>query len=345
MAVNPPRLVSGLVDAARTLLDGTAESTFTAIVTSTGALTAAMATLALVLLGVNIIVQYRPFHPGQVLVIAIKLVAIAWIGLRWGQFSAISGTVELAMDRIGSAVLTNFDGSAPGGGAIETTLAGAIDDFISKTTDASAVALDRLGNFAAALMSVFVMVLLSIIGGMVGLALIFAKVMVTVYLSLAPIFIALWIFDATKDYFHRWLQSTVTYMLYPLVIATVLGGIVRFISNYLDIIANNPDDSTIMGFIPFITALLIMVVVVAFIPYIVNSLAGTLSAPGPGAAALVARQMGRNTLSAANSTVSAARVAQGGVRTGVQTAARAANATVTGAKSLATRIAERSARF
>jgi type IV secretion system protein VirB6 len=346
MTVNPPRLVSGLVDAADGMLDGVAESTFTTIITAAGTTTAAMATLALVLLGVNIIVQYRPFHPGQVLVVAIKLVAIAWIGLKWNQFSAIAGAVETAMNTIGAVILGGFDGTGggTGGGTVQATLATSIDAFISRFSAASGKALEPLSYYTGALMSILVMVLLSIIGGMVGLALIFAKVMVTVYLSLAPVFIALWIFDATKDYFHRWLQSTVTYMLYPLVIATVLGGIIRLVSKYLTDISANPGAS-VAEFIPFITALLIMVVVVAFIPYIVNSLAGSLSAPGPGAAALAARQMVSNTRGAANFMFSSERRAQSGERTRVQAGPRDTNATGTGAKSLAARIAERSARF
>lgn len=327
-------LVSGLVDSADGMLTDVAQSTFTTIVGATGDTVAAMATLALVLVGVNIMVQYRPFHPGQVLVLAIKLVAISWIGLKWGEFYKIAGAVETAMNSIGGAVLGGFSG-AGGGGDVSNTLASSVDDFISEFSTSANNALEPLSWMAGALMSVVVTILLAIIGCAVGLALIFAKVMVTVYLSLAPIFIALWIFDATKDYFHRWFQSTVTYMLYPVVIATVLGGIVRLVSAYIATLSTSVTGS-ISEFIPFIAALLVMIVVVVLIPYIVNSLAGSFAAPGPGAAAFIASRMARNTSAAARSQP---------VQAGVQKAREYGNLAAAGAKSLATRVAERTSRY
>ena len=327
-------LISHMVDNANGMLDDVAASTFTTIVTAAGATIAAMATLAIVLVGINIVVQYRPFHPGQVLVILIKLVAITAIGLKWGEFYKIASAVESAMNAIGTSVLGGFSGGG-GGGSVETSLAQSVDDFIDKFSITANTALEPLSWMAGALMSVLVTILLALIGCAIGLALIFAKVMITVYLSLAPLFIAMWMFDATKDYFHRWLQSIVTYMLYPVVIATVLGGVVRFVSNYVEDLSVSPT-GTIAEFIPFIAALLVMIVVVAFIPFIVNSLSGTIAAPGPGMAGLTGARMVGNAKAAEQSPVAQATTAKDREYGGL---AR------DGAKSLASRIAARSARF
>ena len=326
-------LISHMVDNANGMLDDVASSTFNTIVSAAGTTIAAMATLAIVLAGINIIVQYRPFHPGQVLVILIKLVAITAIGLKWGEFYKIASAVESAMNAIGATVLGSFTGG--GGGSVETSLAQSVDDFIDTFSVTANTALEPLSWMAGALMSVLVTILLALIGCAVGLSLIFAKVMITVYLSLAPIFIALWIFDATKDYFHRWLQSTVTYMLYPVVIATVLGGVVRFVSNYIEDLSVSPT-GTIAEFIPFIAALLVMIVVVAFIPFIVNSLSGTIAAPGPGLAGLTGARMVGNARAATQTPI-----AQGAAAKAREYASLAQE----GGKSLATRIAARSARF
>ena len=326
-------LISGLVDSADGMLDSVASSTFGTIVTAAGTTIAAMATLAIVLTGINIIVQYRPFHPGQVLVILIKLVAITAIGLKWGEFYKIASAVESAMNGIGSTILGSFSGG--GGGDVSNTLAESVDRFISDFSNTANTALEPLSWMAGALMSVLVTILLALIGCAVGLALIFSKVMITVYLSLAPIFIALWMFDATKDYFHRWLQSTVTYMLYPVVIATVLGGVVRLVKNYIDDLSASPT-GTIAEFIPFIAALLVMIVVVAFIPFIVNSLSGTIAAPGPGMAGLTGARMVGNARAATQTPIAQKTAA---------TAREYANLAQEGGKSLATRIAARSARF
>ena len=36
-----------------------------------------------------------------------------------------------------------------------------------------------------------------------------------------PIMIALSLFDATKDFFHRWVSTTISYAFYPIVIAAI----------------------------------------------------------------------------------------------------------------------------
>lgn len=47
------------------------------------------------------------------------------------------------------------------------------------------------------------LILLNLLGFMTGIVLIVAKMMLTLMLGLVPIMIALSLFDATKDFFHR----------------------------------------------------------------------------------------------------------------------------------------------
>jgi glycine betaine/proline transport system ATP-binding protein len=68
---------------------------------------------------------------------------------------------------------------------------------------------------------------------MTGIVLIFAKMMLTLMLGLAPIMIALSLFDATKDFFHRWVSTTISYAFYPIVIAAMFSTVVGMANSLL----------------------------------------------------------------------------------------------------------------
>ena len=108
-------------------------------------------------------------------------------------------------------------------------------------------------------MSVIITFSLGSIAALAALLLIFGQVMVTIYLGIAPIFIALRMFEATKDYFNRWLQGAVSYMLYPLVTAVMLGGLIRIVMGYMETLNSSLTES-VSDFTPFIACLIIMAV-------------------------------------------------------------------------------------
>lgn len=275
-------VVTLLVDSAQGQLDGIAGGAFGDIVGVAGNTVTAMATLAVVMLGLNMVLQFRPMPAGGILVTLIKLVVIATIGLQWDQFNIIASAVESAMDSLAGAILAGYD---MGGGAVSNSLAGAVDLVLSQISEAANVALQPMGWMGGAMFSVILAVGLSAVGALVGIILIFAKVMVTVFISIAPIFIAMSIFDTTKDYFNRWLQSTISYMLYPVVIAAVLGGMVRLVRAFIDNLSVVAVGDSIAAFVPFLVALLILGVVVVLIPSIVSGLSGNFQFTGPVATA------------------------------------------------------------
>lgn len=266
-------LVSAWVDTAQGQLDGVAASSFGSIIGGAGALISATATLAAVLLGVNMVLQYRPMGAGDVLVRVMRLILIATVGLTWGQFSTITGMVQSGMNAVAAGLLSE---TSPG-----TSLASAVDVLISQISDAANAALEPLSWMAGALMSVLVTVGLSVIGAAVALALIFASVMVTVYLSIAPVFVFMLFFEATKDLFSRWLQGFIAYALYPVVIAGVLGGLVRVVRAYLATLSTGDASASISGFIPFLSVLVVMGATIVLIPSVVSGLTGMIGIAGP----------------------------------------------------------------
>ena len=332
--------ISGWVTAAQSQLDGAAAGSFGAIVGASGTLISAMATLAIVMLGVNMVAQYRPMGAAQALGTVVKLVLIVWIGLKWDQFNAISSAIISGMDSLAASILSDF---SPGG----DSLASVCDALLNKVADASNQALDKLNWMTGAVLGSLITVGVGAVSALIALALVFASVMLTLYLGIAPIFIALSMFDATKDYFSKWLQGAVSYALYPVVIAGVLGGMVRVITGYADTISTGDAGASIAGFIPFVSILIIMGASVILIPMIVSGLSGYVQVSGPispmvrtvamatGAASMF-RGSGGNTGGAGQSMAPAANTAA---------PAGASAAPGGGSRSLAVRMADRARKY
>ena len=104
---------------------------------------------------------------------------------------------------------------------------------------------------AGALIGAIGAFLLGVIGALCGLVLIFAKIMLAFMIGIAPIMIALSLFDVSKDYFHRWLSSTVSYALYPLVIAGVFSTVVGMSRSLMTELGDPSGASNIGALVPF----------------------------------------------------------------------------------------------
>jgi len=335
-------VVEDIVGSAKDQLDTVAESSFGAVLDGMGDLAAIMATLAVVMLGVNMILQYRPMSAGQIVVTFIKLIAIGSIGLVWGQFNMIASAVENGMDNIAAHLLGQFGGSR----VPSNNLAGAMDTFISTFAEKANQVLEPMGWMAGAIMSMVVFVSMGTIAALAALLLIFGQVMVTVYLGIAPIFIVLSMFEVTKDYFNRWLQGAVSYMLYPLVTAVMLGGLIRIVMGYMDTLSTSITES-VADFIPFVACMVIMIVCTLCIPMIVSSLSGMIMAVTPTQAALAAAGAGGLASMAAKKTATSAagRAVSAGAKKATAGAQSYGQLATAGAQSLAHRVAARSAKY
>lgn len=332
-------LVSGFVDNSGGLLDDVASSSFGALISGGQTTIAAMAMLAVIMLALNMILQYRPMSFGAVFVIIVKLLIITKIALDWGQFNEIYNAVRGGINAIAGHLLSGFGGSSVPSG----DLAQAMDDFISELSIATNEAMRPLGMFASALMGIVVFVALSLIAGVAALLLVFSMVMATVYVAIAPVFIALSIFEATKDYFNRWLQGMISYLLYPLVTAAMLGALIRIVKAYIDSIDASAIN-TITDFVPFLACLIILVLCTMMIPTIVSALSGMIIGVTPAGVAKTAAAAALGGVAGGVAGRAAAKAAAGGSAV----AAKAQNygqLAMAGTKDLANKIAARTARY
>ncbi|WP_176084239.1 type IV secretion system protein [Martelella sp. HB161492] len=285
-------VISGFVNSAQNQLNNVAASAFGEVVSELSTTFATAATLAVVLMGVNILLQYRPMSSGAILVNLIKLIAIITIGLQWSEFNKIAMAVQGTIDSIAGTLLGNYGGqtvSSYGG------LAGAMDSFLSAYKTQVNQMLAPMGWMTGAVMGALVTFSMGLLCAAVAIVLIFANIIVTIFIGVAPIFIALSMFEATKDYFYKWLHSCIHYMLYPLVIAVLLGSVLRLVIGYSDTLDASVSRS-ISDFIPFLTCLIILLISVIFIPTIVSALSGVIAAASPIAATFALATLGKSLL-------------------------------------------------
>ena len=98
-----------------------------------------------------------------------------------------------------------------GGGAGATHFAAEFDQTIENFSQYLNAVGSNLNWIAGAMAGALGAFVPGVIGALCGLVLIFAKIMLTFMLGIAPVMIGLSMFEATKDYFHRWLSSTLSY--------------------------------------------------------------------------------------------------------------------------------------
>lgn len=279
-------VVSLLVDTAQQQLNDAGQSQFGMTAAAVGTTLQIGASLAIILVFLNALLQFRPQPVGDIVILCIKLILIAQFATVWGQFNSIASAIVNGMDSIAGAMLAGT--ANPNAG-----LAAAFDDMLDRLATSANTTMDQLSYMSRAVMSVAFMALQAITAATAGLILIFALVMITIHIGLAPIFIGLSIFRATSDFFFQWLRSTVSYTLYPVVIAAVLGAMIRLTQGMVDNL-DPTSISSIASIIPFLTVLIIMIFTILLIPMIVSGLSGMVTAAGPMAAAAVTAGMYRN---------------------------------------------------
>ena len=210
-------IVSWMVGTADGFLADAAESQFGAVASNTGTIVLLMVTLSLIGVCINMAFQFRSMDGASFFWYLVKLTLIGLFAFNWANFNAVATAIIGGLDYIAGALIS----SVGGGGAGATYFAGEFDRLITEFSQYLNAIGNNLNWMTGAILGGIGLVLLSLLGFMTGIVLIFAKMMLTLMLGLAPIMIALSLFDATKDFFHRWVSTTISYAFYPIVIAAV----------------------------------------------------------------------------------------------------------------------------
>lgn len=189
-----------IVGSAESFLTNAARSTFLGLVEASGTLVGYMAVLAVALVGINMMLQLRPMTWGHALALMIKLALIGIFAWNWNQFWAVAGGIQKAIEATAGGILAS-SGDGLSGPTITDGFASAIDQMMDKLTVAATnIAAEMGGWFVTAIVSGICLLLIGTISAVSAVLILFPKVVITVLLGLAPIVIALTLFEATKGF-------------------------------------------------------------------------------------------------------------------------------------------------
>jgi type IV secretion system protein VirB6 len=231
-----------------------------------------MVTLSLIGVCMNMAFQFRSMDGASVVLDLVKQMVIWELGVHWANFNAVANAVIGGLDYVAGALVS----SVGGGGAGATHFAGEFDILIEKFSQYLNAIGSNLNWMTGAILGGIGLILLSLLGFMTGIVLIFAKMMLTLMLGLAPIMIALSLFDATKDFFHRWVSTTVSYAFYPIVIAAMFSTVVGMANSLLAQLGDPNSATNIGSLVPFFVMVFLAKGFVAATPLIVRGISGNL---------------------------------------------------------------------
>ncbi|WP_298498510.1 type IV secretion system protein [uncultured Maritimibacter sp.] len=273
-------VVSWMVGTADAFLADAAESQFGAVASNIGTIVLLMVTLSAIGLFINMAFQYRSMDGASFFWYLMKLMLVGLFAFNWVQFNAVANAVIGGLDYVAGALIS----SVGGGGAGATYFATEFDFLIEKFSQYLNAIGSNLNWMTGAILGGIGLVLLSLLGFMTGIVLIFAKMMLTLMLGLAPVMIAFSLFEATKDFFHRWVSTTVSYAFYPVVIAAMFSTVVGMANALLAQLGDPGSATNIGSLIPFFVMVFLAKGFVAATPLIVRGLSGNfMVVAGPNA--------------------------------------------------------------
>ena len=265
--------VSWMVDTANGALDAAGQSSFAALAGALGTIILLASTLLIVLTMVSFMLQTRSMDGRTAIGLVVRLLLINAFALNWVQFNVVATAVIDGLDQLGGAMVEGMGGTGPEGAV---GFAEAFDELLSTFGDYLNAATEEMGWMAGAMITALGTAIMATVGALAGGVLIFSRIMLALMIGLAPVMIAASIFEATKDYFHRWVSSLVGYAMYPLVIAGVMSTVVGMARSMMERMGDPTESDNIGALLPFFAMIFMAAGMIAAIPLIVRSLSGNV---------------------------------------------------------------------
>ena len=266
--------VSWMVNTVDTFLDGAAESSFGAVAGSLGGILMVASTLLIVLVFVNLALQMRPMDGSTAVGLVVRLLLVSAFALNWTQFNVVASAIIDGLDDLGAGIVEAVGGGAPDGG-----FPSAFDEVMFDFARYLNAMTENMGWMGGAVATTFGMAMMGLLGALAGAVLIFAKVMLTLLIGIAPVMIGTSLFDASKDYFHRWLSLLIGFALYPLVIAGVMATVIGMAEEMAATLGDPAEDATLGALLPFFAMMFLAAGMIGVIPFLVRTLSGNFVMP------------------------------------------------------------------
>ena len=269
-------VVTYFVETAEGYLESAAETQFGAVAATVGTILVLGTTLVVVLICMNMIYQYRAMDGRTAFWLAVKIGLIGVFATNWVQFNELASAVLYGIDSIAGSLVASIGGGSPGPSG---TFAEVFDELIASLGEYLNAAGSELNWMAGAMMDTLGVLLLSILGGLAAFIVVASRLMITLLIGIAPVMIFLTLFEVTKDYFARWLSASVSFAMYPIVIAGVFATITGVSKALLAELGDPEGASNIGALIPFFMMVLMAKGFIIATPFIVRAVSGNIMMP------------------------------------------------------------------
>ncbi|WP_432256558.1 type IV secretion system protein [Limimaricola sp. AA108-03] len=269
-------VVTFFVETTDGFLDNAAETQFGMVAATVGTLGTVTCTLVVIFVFLNLAFGFRDMDGRMTFWLVVKMVLIAIFAQSWTQFSTFSSALLDGIDSIAGALVASVGGGAIGPSG---TFAEEFDVLIGTMTEYLDAIADSMNWMTGAVINGIGLVLLSLLGGIAAFIVVFARVVMTLMLALAPIMIFLTLFDATKDYFLRWVSSTASFALYPVVVAGVFATIIGVGRELMETLGAPDAADNIGALVPFFMLILMSKAFILATPFLVRAISGNVVMP------------------------------------------------------------------
>lgn len=311
-------IVTWMVESSENFLNNISETTFGSLIGAAGAVGALMSTLAIILVAANASLQYRSVDARTSILLIFKLTLVSIFALNWTQFNLVTNAIESGIQTIAGQIIGSIGGSPS---ATAADFAGRFDEFLDYQQMVSNTAIERMNWVGGGVWGVVASFLLGVTAALAGAVIVFAKIMLTLYVGIAPVMIIMTIFKATSDYFENWLSGLISYMLYPLIMAAVFSVVFGMTDEIIDRMTNIAAVTSLGQLLPFIVMVFLAIIGILLVPMIVRQISGNITLASPMAAPMAA--VG---IMAAAKTAGVSAVATGATTAAVRTTTQGASA-------------------
>jgi len=249
---------------------GVAREGFVTLAGSIGGVITAGSALLVVLLGINVVAQFRPMTFASFFAFGIKIALVGIFSQTWANFLVIYEVITQVPDSIGSAIIGLTGVDSTGG------LYAALDSMVARVTEYGDTIGDSAGWVFGAVLGVVVLVIAATFAAIAAGIIAYAKIVLTLMVVFAPVAILCSLFKPTMPLFEAWSRSIIGYALMPIAAAGA-AGIVIAVAGEIAGSSPDPDNVDTLSLIfPFIVVLILSAGIMTQVPAIAMGLSGTI---------------------------------------------------------------------
>ena len=256
------------------------EETYTALGGTLGTILTSAFTLYVAYWGVLVLTGRSPVTVGEVLWRVTRMGLIYAFCLSWGTFNTLvySWASEVP-DDLGTLLMREISGSTA------TSFATGPGQALSDMWNASGEAIGAIANKGGLtapgpwIIAAVVWVAATLFFAICIAMLIFAKLVLWILLAIAPLFIALALFDGTRSYFDGWVRTTFNHFLIPVVLYALMAFFLVLVNDVVDGLyeAIDNDGVSIAIVAPYFLVCVIGTFIIAQVPTITQGITGSVS--------------------------------------------------------------------